>query len=133
MIFVDTSAWFAAYVPTDPHHREFSRRLRAEQVAVVTSDFVVDETITLLLARRERKRALNFGRDLLITGIARLELVDLADLVRAYQVMSQYHDKQWSFTDCTSYALMQRIGLTEVLSLDNHVSQMPGITVVPSS
>jgi predicted nucleic acid-binding protein len=131
MIFVDTSAWFAAYVPTDPHHAPISHRLRSENESVVTTDFVVDETITLLLARRERKRACNFGRDLLITGVARLEMVRLADLVQAYQVMVRYHDKDWSFTDCTSYVLMQRLGIADVLSLDKHFRQMPGIAVVP--
>jgi predicted nucleic acid-binding protein len=130
MIFVDTSAWFAAYVPTDPQHQAVSRRLRSETGPVITTDFVVDETMTLLLARRERQRAVNFGRDLLEQGVARLEILTLADLVNAYTVFCRYDDKAWSFTDCTSFVLMQRLRIVEAVALDDHFRQMPGITVV---
>jgi predicted nucleic acid-binding protein len=129
MIFVDTSAWFAAYVPTDPQHQAVSRRLRSETGPVITTDFVVDETMTLLLARRERQRAVNFGRDLLEQGVARLEILTLADLVNAYTVFCRYDDKAWSFTDCTSFVLMQRLRIVEAVALDDHFRQMPGITV----
>jgi predicted nucleic acid-binding protein len=130
MIFVDTSAWYAAYVPTDPHHQVISQRLRSES-EVVTSDFVVDETITLLLARHERQRALRFGHDLLVTGVARVECIETADLVSAYNVLLRFHDKAWSFTDCTSYVAMQRLGIAEALTLDQHFRQMPGVVVYP--
>lgn len=130
MIFVDTSAWFAAYVPTDPQHRAVADFLRADSRPIVTSDHVVDETITLLIARRERQRAIAFGKDLLISGVARLEMLTLTDLVQAFQTLSRYQDKTWSFTDCKSLVIMQRLGVAEALTLDKHFRQMPGITVV---
>lgn len=129
--FVDTSAWYAAYVPTDSSHRAVSLHLRSDETPFFTSDFVVDETITLMLARGERRRAVKFGRDLLIAGIVRMEIITVADLVDAYQVFAKYVDKKWSFTDCTSYVLMRRVGVTEALTLDKHFRQMPGISVVP--
>jgi predicted nucleic acid-binding protein len=131
MIFVDTSAWFAAYVPTDPQHRAVSMLLRSADQPLVTTDYVLDETVTLLIARRERQRAINFGSDLLVKNTAQLELVAHADLVQAFQLMTQYRDKAWSFTDCTSLVVMQRLGIGEAISLDRHFRQMPGITVHP--
>ncbi len=99
----------------------------------MTTDYVVDETITLLMARRERQRAIDFGKDLLITGVARLELLTRADLVPAYQAFCRYRDKAWSFTDCTSLVIMQRLGIVEALALDQHFRQMPGIAVVDAN
>jgi hypothetical protein len=131
MIFVDTSAWCAAYVPADPKHEAVSKLIRSQSRSIVTSDFIVDETITLLLARGEQRRANNFGRDLLITGIVPLELVTLVDLVQAYHILVRYHDKDWGFTDCTSFIVMQRCGIVDAISLDQHFRQMPGIVVCP--
>jgi predicted nucleic acid-binding protein len=130
MIFVDTSAWYAAYVPSDGNQERVAELLTMEDDVVVTTDFVVDETITLLLARGERRRAVKFGEDLLRTEICRLELVTLADLSLAYDLICRFDDKHWSFTDCTSFVVMRRLPNARALTLDNDFRQMPGIVVV---
>ena len=48
------------------------------------------------------------------------------DIFRQYNV-----DKLWSFTDCTSYAVMKKSGITEAFAFDHHFEQM-GFTLVPS-
>jgi predicted nucleic acid-binding protein len=64
MNFVDTSAWFAAYVPSDPMHRAVqSAMARADRL--VTSDYILDETLTLLKARGHVDRAYRLGARLL--------------------------------------------------------------------
>lgn len=130
MIFVDTSAWYAAYVPSDSKNRVVVASLHDSNEVVVTTNFVIDETITLLQCRGERHRALNFGRDLLVNKIARIEHVSVADFYNAYSTFVKYSDKAWSFTDCTSYVLMQRLAITKDVTLDHHFVQMPGIQVV---
>ena len=35
----------------------------------------------------------------------------------AWRVFVSFNDKDWSFTDCTSYAVMQKLGITEALAL----------------
>jgi uncharacterized protein len=131
MRFVDTSAWYAAYVSVDTNHAVVLNSLFSEGGSLITSDFVVDETITLLLARRERARAEKFGRDILNGGIARLEVVTLADFRSAFDLFVQYRDKAWSFTDFTSLILMQRLSIRDAISLDHDFEQMPGIVVHP--
>ncbi|MEX0643304.1 MAG: PIN domain-containing protein [Pirellulales bacterium] len=131
MILVDTSAWYAAYVPSDPRHQEIAQLLAQHGKELFTTDFVIDETITLLRARGERSRAISFGKDLLISGVTPIEFVTLPDLVNAYQVLIQYRDKAWSFTDCTSLVVMQRLSNREVISLDEHFRQMPSVAVYP--
>lgn len=53
MIFVDTGAWFASLIPVDPDHAAASAWLAQNREALLTTDYVVDETLTLLRARSE--------------------------------------------------------------------------------
>jgi predicted nucleic acid-binding protein len=129
MIFVDTSAWYAAYVPSDKFNQAVLRILNDASEPVVTSDFVVDETMTLLRIRGENRRALSFGKDFLFDACARVEMIEFDDLKQAYQMFARYRDKDWSFTDCTSYVVMKRLSITNAVSLDEHFRQMPGIAV----
>ncbi len=54
MIFVDTGAWFASIVPTDPNHNKAADWLQNNSEILFTTDYIVDETLTLLRARGER-------------------------------------------------------------------------------
>jgi uncharacterized protein len=130
MSFVDTSAWFAAYVPSDPMHQVIQSAMSSAD-RLVTSDYVLDETLTLLKARGHVDRAYRLGPRLLEGRATQLEYVVPADVQQAWVVFSTYRDKQWSFTDCTSFALMKRLGITAAIALDEHFEQMPGILRVP--
>ena len=57
MIFVDTGAWYASLVPTDPDHSGAVQWLATNSFPLLTTDYVIDETLTLLRVRGERKRA----------------------------------------------------------------------------
>ena len=55
MIFVDTGAWYASLVPSDPDQVSAVAWLAADSSPLLTTDYVIDETLTLLRARGERK------------------------------------------------------------------------------
>jgi predicted nucleic acid-binding protein len=61
MIFVDTGAWFASIVPSDSDHQNAILWLTNNTQSLVTTDYVIDETLTLLRARGESKRAITLG------------------------------------------------------------------------
>jgi len=61
MIFVDTGAWFAAFVPNDPDHAAADSWLAQNTTTLVTTDYVLDELLTLLKGRGEFERALRLG------------------------------------------------------------------------
>ena len=61
MIFVDTGAWFASFVASDPDHAAAGAWLDANTHALVTTDYVIDELLTLLKIRGELERALEIG------------------------------------------------------------------------
>ena len=73
MIFVDTGAWYASLVPTDPDHAQALAWLSINHSPLLTTDYVIDETLTLLRARGERKRALLLGERLFNDKIAEIQ------------------------------------------------------------
>jgi predicted nucleic acid-binding protein len=62
MIFVDSSAWFAVFSLRDVNHSSAMQALRSFREELLTSDYIVDETLTLLRARGENRRAIVFGK-----------------------------------------------------------------------
>ncbi|MEX2170107.1 MAG: PIN domain-containing protein [Pirellulales bacterium] len=131
MKFVDTGAWYASYVPSDPDHERVTAQIDGAETRLVTSDFVLGESLTLLRTRNEYQRAVLLGKNLL--GWNSVELVYLTpdEIAQAFIVFSTYRDKEWSFVDCSSLIVMQRLKITKAISLDHHFRQMPGITVYP--
>ena len=65
MIFVDTGAWFASVIPTDPDHAAARDWLAANTAPLLTTDYVIDETLTLLRARGERNTRIATRRKVL--------------------------------------------------------------------
>lgn len=129
--FVDTSAWFAAVVPSDPNHPRAVGWLQSNSSALVTTDFIVDELLTLLRFRGESRRAMEFGTDLLQGNLSHVEWVTEADFRNAWEIFRTYHDKAWSFTDCVSRAIIVRLGLRQAFAFDYHFQQFMVVPVVP--
>ncbi len=131
MIFVDTGAWFAAFVPNDPDHRAADTWLSQNTEPLVTTDYVVDELLTLLKRRGEFERSLRIGEEIRREQIARLEWVAPADWEAAWSVFRRFRDKQWSFTDCTSRVVIERLSIPTAFAFDDHFRQFGNVTVVP--
>jgi predicted nucleic acid-binding protein len=110
--------WYAAADRGDASNGRAKELLLAEQVRV-TSDHVLIETWWLLRSRLGRPAALRFW-DGLRAGVAGVEVVGAADLEAAWSISSSFPDQDFSLVDCTSFALMQRLGLRRVLSFDDH-------------
>lgn len=125
-VFVDTSAWAAYYDPSDRWHataRAAVQRSVHARVTFVTTDYILDETLTLLLMHAGRQQALQCGESLLQSRNVELVHIDPATWNQAWQMFRRYDDKQWAFTDCTSFALMRARGLQRAFSFDRHFVQ----------
>ena len=132
MIFVDTGAWFAAFVPNDPDHAAADVWLSQNTATLVTTDYVLDELLTLLKRRGEFDRALRLGERLLSGSIARFEWVTPPDVEAAWEVYREFRDKAWSFTDCTSRVVIERLSISAAFAFDEHFRQFGNVTVVPA-
>jgi predicted nucleic acid-binding protein len=131
MIFADTGALFAAFVPNDPDHDAADAWLAANREPLLTTDYIVDELLTLLKMRREFQRALHLGPKLLGEEVILMEWVLPEDVQRAWEVFQSYQDKEWSFTDCVSRVVMERLGIQTAFAFDKHFRQFGTVNVVP--
>lgn len=131
MIFVDTSAWYASIIPTETYHRMAIDWLSRNNEQLLTTDFIADETLTLLRARGENERAITTANDLFNQVIAQMYYLTEADILEAWHVFQRYSDKDWSFTDCTCKVVIEKLGITHAFSFDQHFRQFGSIVVVP--
>ncbi|MGH9745800.1 MAG: type II toxin-antitoxin system VapC family toxin [Candidatus Acidiferrales bacterium] len=127
-IFVDTWGWLVLADPKDPLHseavgcyEEFSGRTGR----VVTSNFILNETFTLLFRRRPHKEALHFSEGLLQSPFIRIETVTEHRFLRAFELRRKFSDKpRISFTDLSSMAIMMELKVSDILTGDPHFNQV---------
>ncbi len=135
MIFVDTGAWFAVAVGNDPDHEAAMSWLRRNREPLITTDYVLAETATLIRMRdktaRGHRLAVRVASSILRQQSAVLQNVTAADLQKALQVFRDYSDHLFSFVDCTSFAVMERLGVTYAFAFDSHFDEYPGLVKVP--
>ena len=129
-LFVDTSAWYELVIPETPAHTEIARLMRTGDIKYVTSTYVVDELISLVLKRRGYAIASPAAAHIRSAPEVRLEHPDAAEEARAWQLFLDRPDKTYSLTDCLSFVIMRRLGITEAIAIDDHFRQ-EGFTVLP--
>jgi predicted nucleic acid-binding protein len=130
LVFVDTSAWFALAYEGDPFHLA-ARAFIASKPRLATTNFVIDETITLVLKRLGYWPAREIGEKLWSGQQARIIYVSRADQHAAWELFKRYDDKEFSFTDCTSFAVMARLGLRYAFAFDEHFEQTGQFVQLP--
>jgi predicted nucleic acid-binding protein len=134
MIFIDTAAFLAVENRRDAHHEE---ALAFRAVALergqrfVTSDYVLDEAYTLLRLRAGHGVAVQFGEDIRASRVLRVEYLTADAIEAAWRIFRAFADKDFSFTDCTSFALMERLGLEAAFTFDDHFRQYGRFTIRP--
>ena len=98
---------------------------------LVTSNYITDEVITLVRSRLGHNVAVKIGQKLWGESIANLIRVTPRDEIKAWEIFVKYQDKAFSFTDCTSFTLMERVEVTEVFAFDEHFKQYGSFIVLP--
>jgi len=116
-LFVDTSAWIAFLAPKDVHHahaRGTFAELLLRSALVVTSNYVVDETVTWLRMRAGHADAMAF-RDTITRSQEgnRLHLAWVSESIeqKAWELFTQHPGLKLSLTDCTSAVLAAELRL----------------------
>ncbi len=134
MIFVDTGAWYALESPDDRNHRAamaFLRELSKGRLGtMVTTDYVLDETMTLL--------SMKFGAAAASRFLAKVRESESVDVIwvgeqafwEAAKLLEERGDKRWSFTDCTSFVAMRGLNVESAFVFDVNFKQA-GFKVLP--
>ena len=126
VVFVDTSAWVALNSKRDALHTsaiQLNRQLLSEGCRYVTSNFVIDETLTTIRMQVSHAAAVDFGERLRQSKVIDVVHVDDEIEDKAWDIFKSYADKDFSFTDCTSFVIMQLLDLTDALTHDHHFVQ----------
>ncbi len=118
-LFIDTGAWYALADRKDPDHVRVADFLENQTLPLVTTNFVFDESVTLIRYRLGFAAAKSFGNHLLRAGAASLLPVSRRDETRAWEIFTRYRDKSFSYTDCTSFAMMQRLKIDSAVAIDD--------------
>ena len=119
MIFVDTSFWLALQLPRDGLHDEAASLItRVGRELLVTSNHVRGETWTFLRHRAWHAAAVAFLDALERTERLRLVFVD-EDLENdALHWLRRHDEREYSFVDATSFALMRSLRIREAFAFD---------------
>jgi hypothetical protein len=133
LLFVDTAGWMACADGAAPEHQR-CRQVRDKWLRagglLVTTDYVIDETLTLIRLRIGLEAAERWWEQCVQSSRLRREAIDDLRAEKARSLFFRLRDKTLSFTDCTSFVVMRELGVSTVLTLDHHFAQVR-FTIVP--
>ena len=96
----------------------------------ITTDYVLDEALTLLRSRRDLASATAFIDKIRKSKSVRVFWVDEGLFEKALVIFQKSENKSWSFTDCTSFALMRELSVSEAFTFDKHFREA-GLLAIP--
>ena len=121
--FADTSALYAAVDARDAHHLNtalFMRQLAQAGRMIVTSDYVIAETLNLAVARRGGIVADRLLQLFETSSGLRTEWIGPERFLAAKAFFRKHADHDYSFTDCTSFVVMRELRIRDALTSDRH-------------
>lgn len=122
-IFIDTSGFYALLVRADDRHdraRDAMRKAAKKNRRFVTTDYVLDETATLLMARGCSSVIPALFESVSSSKACRVMWMDTERFERTKSLFIKNIAGMWSFTDCFSFTIMKELRLRETLSKDSH-------------
>lgn len=129
IVFVDSSALKADYDSGDDHHpdaRELMRKIQARETEItsfLTTDYVLDEAVTLTRFAHSHGKAVELAEATLASRFVRVVYTGEELFSAAVKLFKLHPDKEWSFTDCVSFAVMREEGVRSAFTFDNHFRQ----------
>ena len=124
-VYVDTGGWVAYFDQSDRFHPLVTPYMQATLLQamdrLVTSDYVLDETVSYLRYHVSHATALTAFRTL--SALAQAHRMTMLEVnreirTRAGQIFEQFHDQTFSFTDCTSFALCEAHHIQHTVTVD---------------
>ena len=133
-VFIDTGAFIALIDADDENHKAATSfyKVSAEKGSrFVTTNFVVCETMNYLQARISHKVAVAFRENLKKSGLIKIMSITPHVEDTAFAIFKHYSDKDFSFTDCTSFSIMKSLKLTRAFAFDRHFEQFANLSRLP--
>ena len=125
-VFVDTGGWLACMIKKDKHHKsakEYFIELQKDNVPLITSNYVISETLTWLNYNdyhNTADEAMNLWKGAEQLNLLLIYWVDKSITEEAWDVFQRFSDQKLSFTDCTSFAICRKTKINKVFGFDKH-------------
>jgi uncharacterized protein len=125
-VFMDSAGFFALWDAGDVYHAPAVRlqeELAGKDRRFLTTEYVVDETVTLLLVRHSHHAAADFLDTIERSESLRLEWIGPERFYAAAALFRKHAVKEWSFTDCVSFVTMHELRIRDAFTTDQHFKQ----------
>ena len=125
-LFLDTSFLYALEDVSDLHHdesREIWKKTLKNPPRLVLTSYIFDETVTLLQSKLGHAKAADVGNRLLDSSLVEFIQVTPEIFEEAWSYFSKHKDKGYSFTDCVSFTVMEKLSIKNALTFDRHFRQ----------
>lgn len=133
--FIDTGFLFAIFNRNEDGHESSKKilfELAKQKFRLFYSDYIFDELVTLSRSKIGIKESILIGNVVKNSSYMIPLSVDNEIKENAWDIFCKYDDKKYSFTDCTSFALMNELKIINALSFDSHFSQF-GFNIFPKN
>lgn len=133
---MDTSAFLALVNEKDENHAaaiQFLEEIKNGKIRIkkiITSDYIIDETLTRIRYSVGHNEAIEWGSDILASKVVEKMEIGSEIFEYSWEIFQTYNDKKLSFTDCTSFALMKKKGIEKVFSFDSDFERI-GFVLLP--
>lgn len=134
MIFLDTSFLVAYSNEKDENHKKAVELMKditkGEYGDPHISDYIFDETVTVMFARTKKlEKAVDLGQKLL----AGTKIVDIDNFLfnTSWDIFKSQKSSEFSFTDCTTISAMIKARIRNLASFDREFKKIRKINVIP--
>ena len=136
-LFLDTSAFIARYHSRDHHHKEAVSL--TEEIGsgtspftrLYTSDYIIDETVTTILARTgSLELTKRYGEAIISSKAIEKLWVDRESFTESWNLFKKQREAGLSFTDSTTLLLMTKNEIVNIFTFDSHFKRL-GLNTVP--
>jgi predicted nucleic acid-binding protein len=118
-VFIDTSFYIARLMPHDQAHGKAVKAVKPD-VVPITSSLIVNETIALLQARGFLSAAIEFLREARSSPYVQIVQIDPVIQSEAWDLFVRYGGTGANPVDCSSFAVMRRMGISKAFTFDRH-------------
>ena len=125
IVFVDSSALKANYDAVDDYHvkaAELMLKIAARKTEItyfLTTDYVLDEAVTLTRFAHSHAKAVELADATTSSKFLKVVYSDESlFFFGGLKIFKQHSDKEWSLTDCVSFATMRKFEVKTAVTFD---------------
>lgn len=134
MIFLDSSFIVACKIEDDENHRKaidyLTKIIEERYENFITSDFIFDEVVTVVFVKtKDINAAIDAGSILRVSSI--IKKIDEDVFEKAWEIFKNQKNTKFSFTDCTTLALMAKERIKNIATFDKDFKKIKNIEIFP--